>query len=347
VTTAFALLVCKPTKALGMESDDLWVIFGASILLLIGGGILIPGIRNVSRALASRHWPQTAAVVGQSESSVETDRGGRGRDPSTMYSATIRFRYKVDERDYTTDLLHFGQTLGSGDSSDAELRRLRYPLGSETTVSYNPAAPSIAAAEPGFHSEVLLLPGAGLAFLAPAIMLIVLYFGMSRHNSLFGAGLAMFAGIFATLGLSLLTIGLVNLSRANESQRWPQTSGVITYGKIDSSSHSTQMADGQRVSSTASGAHLIFQYEVNGKKYYSNVRRFGQIAAEGGDWAWEIARRYPLGKEVTVHYSPGNPYLGVLEPGIQREALWLPGAGAAFLLFGLAVFIWGIPALTR
>jgi len=27
--------------------------------------------------------------------------------------------------------------------------------------------------------------------------------------------------------------------------------------------------------------------------------------------------------------------------------LWLPGAGAAFLLFGLAVFIWGVPALTK
>ena len=47
-------------------------------------------------------------------------------------------------------------------------------------------------------------------------MLIVLYFGISRNNSLIGAGLAMFAGIFATLGLALLTIGLVNLSRAYE-----------------------------------------------------------------------------------------------------------------------------------
>jgi hypothetical protein len=119
------------------------------------------------------------------------------------------------------------------------------------------------------------------------------------------------------------------------------------YGQIDSSSHATQMADGERVSSTSSGAHLVFGYEVNGKKYYSNVRLFGQIAAQGGDWAWKIAKRYPLGKEVTVRYSPENPNLGVLEPGIFREAFWLTGAGAAFLLFGLAVFIWGIPALTR
>jgi hypothetical protein len=76
------------------------------------------------------------------------------------------------------------------------------------------------------------------------------------------------------------------------------------------------------------------------------VRTFGQIAAEGGDSAWRIAKRYPVGTAVTVYYSPENPLLATLEPGIAREAWWLPGAGAAFLLFGLAVIIWGVPALT-
>jgi Protein of unknown function (DUF3592) len=330
-----------------MQSLDVWVVLGASVFLLTGGAILVPGVRNLSHAVASRHWPRTAATVAQSDSRVETENNGRGRAPSTMYSADIRFRYNVDGHEYTTDVLHFGQTLGSGDSSDAELRRFRYPVESAVTVAYNPKAPSIAAAEPGFHSEALLLPGAGLAFLVPGIMCIVLYFGMSRDNYLFGAGLAMFAGIFSTLGLAFLTIALVNLSRAYESQQWPEAAGVITYGQIDSSAHIEKMENCDRVSSTTSGDHLIFGYEVNGKKYYSNVRLFGQIAAQGGDWAWKISTRYPLGKEVTVHYSPENPNLGVLEPGIDREAFWLPGAGAAFLLFGLAVFIWGIPALTR
>jgi hypothetical protein len=330
-----------------MQSDDIWVICGASIFILMGGAILIPGVRNLSRAVSSRHWPRTAAIVAQSESSVETERDSHGRPSSTMYSADIQFRYHVNGREYTTKVLHFGQTEGSGDSSEAELRRFRYPLGSEVTVVYSPNAPSIAAAEPGFHSAALLLPGAGLAFLVPGIMCIVLYFGMSRNNYLFGAGLALFAGIFATLGLAFVTIGLVNLSRAYESQHWPEAAGVIAYGKIDSSNQVTRMENGDRVSTTTSGDHLIFGYDVNGKKYYSNVRLFGQIAAQGGDWAWKISRRYPLGKEVVVHYSPGNPNLGVLEPGIDREAFWLPGAGAAFLLFGLAAFIWGIPALTR
>ena len=45
-------------------------------------------------------------------------------------------------------------------------------------------------------------------------------------------------------------------------------------------------------------------------------------------------------------YFPLDPDLATLETGNFREGIVLPAAGAAFLLFGLAVFIWGIPALT-
>lgn len=328
-----------------MQSDDVWVVCGASVFILVGGSILTLGVRNLSRAVSSLHWPRTAAVVARSGSSAETEHTGSGAE--TMYLADIQFRYSVGGHAYTTDVLHFGQTAGSGDSSDTELRRFRYPLGSEVTVAYNPRAPSVAAAEPGFNSEVLLLPGAGLAFLVPGIMCIFLYLGMSRASALFGIGLAIFAGIFATLGLVFLTIGVVNLSRAYESKRWSQTPGVITYGKIDSSTHVARTEDSKVVSSTTSGDHLIFGYEVDGEKHFSKVRLLGRLPGKGGDSAQHIARLYPLGKQVTVYYSPENPDLGVLEPGIYKEAYWLPGAGAAFLLFGLAVFIWGIPALTR
>jgi hypothetical protein len=82
-------------------------------------------------------------VVVQSDSSAETERNRAGRQTSTM----------------------------------------RYPLDSMVTVAWNPNAPEVAAAEPGFYSEALLLPGAGLAFLFPGIMCIVLYFGMSESNT--------------------------------------------------------------------------------------------------------------------------------------------------------------------
>jgi hypothetical protein len=50
---------------------------------------------------------------------------------------------------------------------------------------------------------------------------------------------------------------------------------------------------------------------------------------------------------VKVAYCPSDPDLATLEPGISSEAYWLPGAGLACLLFGLAALIWGVPALTK
>jgi Protein of unknown function (DUF3592) len=325
---------------------DSWVVGGASVFLLLGGWIFGLGARNVWRALASPAWPTSPGIVVSSEtgSHVTTDR--RTRTNTRMYSADIRFKYQANGRDYTTDTLHFGQTVGSGDSSDAELRHARYPVGAAVAVSYNPKDPSIAAVEPGFDSDVLWLPGAGLAFFVPGVMFIVLFFGITRGSGLFGLGLGMFAGIFAAIGISLLAGGLVNLWRAHASQGWPQTAGVIVYGVIEDYNSEIKDTDGDTIHSTSSGAHLIYRYELDGKKHYSNVRRFGQLAAASGDWASDIAARYPPGKAVRVAYSPGNYDLAVLEPGIDRETFWLPAAGAAFLLFGLAVFIWGIPALT-
>lgn len=330
-----------------MQTDDLLVVGGASIFLLLGGFIFAIGARNVGRALASPNWPRTPGKVSASETTASTSTDSKTRVSSKTYAANIAFQYEVNGRQYTADILHFGQTVGSGDSSDAELRHVRYPIDAAVTVSYHPKDPSIATVEPGFDPDVLWLPGAGLAFFVPGIMCIVLYYGMSRGNGMLGPGLGIFAGIFGAIGLSLLTAGLVNLWRAHLSETWPQAPGVITYGRVDESESVTEDSDGNRTRSSTSGARLIYRYEVGGKQRYSNVRRFGQLAGSSGDWASEIAERYPRGKAVQVWYSPQNPDLAALEPGIAQEALWLPGAGAAFLLFGLAVFIWGIPALTR
>jgi hypothetical protein len=326
---------------------DIAVIAGTSVFLLLGAWFLLVGGSHLAYALASPGWPKVAATVVASETSEHTDPVDRGsRASETTYEATIRFRYQVDGRDYTSETLHFGQSLGSGDSSDAELRHLRYPVGATVMLAYKPGNPAIAAPEPGFTGEAMLLPGAGLFFIAPAIMFLFMWFGISRENAGIAIGLGIFAAIFVAIGASLLTPGLVNLWRGHASESWPRAEGVVTYGKIDASRVVTE-TDRRNFSTTVRGAHLVYQYEVDGRQHFSNRRLFGQIAASGDDAALRIADRYPLGKKVSVAYAPGNPDLAVLEPGFQREALWLPGIGAAFLLFGLAAFIFAIPALTR
>ncbi len=259
------------------------------------------------------------------------------------YSAVIVFGYRVAGRDYTTDTIHLGQVVGSGDSSDAELRRLRYPPGAKIPVWHHPAEPSTAVVQPGFHSDVLWLPGAGLGFLLPGVMFLLLY--RSTFGGGLGMGLSLFAAIFMLIGAAMLSGGGLSLWRAYSSPNWPITQGTILYGQQDSSTTVTEDEGGTSQRSTSYGAHFVYRYQVNGHTHFSNIRRFGQLAASSADWAAEIAERYPLGKPVDVAYSPADPDLAVLEPGINSEGYWLPGAGAAFLLFGSAVLIWGTPAL--
>ena len=133
-----------------------------SPVFLLGSFLLIKGVHNIQMSLASVHWPKAAGMV---VSSVTTrtaptqDRTLRpmGEGPPLPDYATFgtntKIGYTVNGREYTTNLLHFGQTLGSSDRSDAALLSLRYPEGKEVPVSYNPSSPSVAVMNPGLHSE--------------------------------------------------------------------------------------------------------------------------------------------------------------------------------------------------
>jgi hypothetical protein len=48
-----------------------------------------------------------------------------------------------------------------------------------------------------------------------------------------------------------------------------------------------------------------------------------------------------------VKYHPDDPNLAVIETGIASEAYWLPGAGAAFFLFGMPAALIVVPAMAR
>ena len=312
-----------------MRDNKLWVIAGLSVFLLIGGGILFIGIRNVSRAIASRHWPKTPGIVVQSSGSSEQTRDFDRRSSSTMYSADIRFRYQVNGGEYTTRTLHFGQTEGSGNSADAALREFRYPVGAPVTIAYDPKDPSIAAVEPGYDSEVWLLPGAGLAFLSRRHGDHALP-GRGRRDVTVCRRLGDFRRYFR-YGRPCVSVDRQYEPLARPRKRdLAEDTGVIVYGQIDSSVHYTETHDGEFLKSNTSGAHLVFRYEVDGKMHYSNVRVFGELAADSGDTASRVSRQYPLGSPVTVSYSPESPDLATLEPGIASEAWCFPALARRF-----------------
>jgi hypothetical protein len=328
------------------------------ILLAIDLVIMGIGVRNVMRAHGSSRWPQVPGVVAQSKSGTET--GFNDREPlterdylqdgyATMYLADIRFRYTVGGRNYSTDKLHFGQTVSSGDSSEAQLRLFKYPLGSAVTVSYNPANPSIAAVEPGLTRDLFYIPGAALGLLIPAIMILLFLYGAKDVASGGNAADGMknmilpifliFSGVFMALGLLMITAGIVNLWRANKSTNWPSTPGQIVYGRINQDDPTqTVKADGLNlVAHKEKGVIVIYKYSTAGKTRFSRRRLFGQVPDNQTDWAEQLGNFYCLGKEVPVFYDPQDEDRAVLTPGVAREAMILPGFGAGVFLFSLAI----------
>ncbi len=259
----------------------------------------------------------------------------RGGVAESSLESGVVFRYRVNGIDYSTDVIQFGETRESDDSSEAELLRLRYRAGSAIPIRHDAGDPSIAVVEPGFHAGSLWLPGAGLAFVLPAILFGLLARGSDGSFPVYG--LEVFALIFMLIGLPMLAAGSLHLWRANASRQWPVAEGVILSGK-QYSSGKVEAEPGEE--EAARGRRLIYRYEVAGRRRYADVRVFGQTPDSSTG-----AGRFPYGAKVHVTYCPTDPDLAALEPGITQEAFYLPGAGAAFFLFGLAAYFFGIPAL--
>src|ERR1700677_3658020 len=206
--------------------------------LWFAGYLAFIGARNTWRGLASPRWPKTSGVVTTSDLAKDVTFNKKTSHNDVEYGANLAIRYNVNERDYTTSLLFFGQTLGSGDPTEAQLRHLRFPQGAEVSVSYNPGDPSIAAVEPGFHAESLWILIAGLFFGLPCFIAGVIYgssLGGGNDNLAMAIGASVFASLFAIGGVAALTFGLINLWHGYVSQGWPKTPGVITYQMVDAS----------------------------------------------------------------------------------------------------------------
>ena len=324
-------------------------VIAIGLVVAFGLYLFVLGLSNLNRAVASSHWPRTAGKVVRSDTREQRDVDKKTRAVSVIYSADTVIQYEVAGKSYSTNLIHFGQTLGSGDASEAELQRLRYPLNGAVPVSYDPSRPWIAAARPGLHAEAFWLPGAGLAFLLPAAVALFVFLTVFRaaprqsDDVIAPVVAGLLAAVFCGLGILALSSGAQRLWRGAASEHWPSVQGTVLFSRVNTSE--TQESDDRR--STTFSPQFVYTYEVDGVKHFNNRRRFGRIEGSSEDWAEDIATRYKVGKGIRVYYFPADPDVAVLEPGNNSEGLWLPGVGLVALLFGLATLIWIVPAVAR
>ncbi len=304
-----------------VETVVLWIVlafFGG-----IGAMVFLSGIRDAWWALTSSNWPR---ATGRVEESAEDGR---------RY-----FTYEVQGTTYRSNRVRFGKQLGEGSQSDRDLEQFRYATGTEVSMAHQPGNPAVAAARPGLYGGVFLAPVAGLVLVLAGLLMFLVGRAMELGDAVIPHVVRIFVAVFVLAGAAMIVAGGINLWHALASARWPVAEGEIV--AVEGREHRSEDEN-----TMSYGVSLVYAYTVNSFTYHNNQRRFGEIVAAGEDWANMIAVRYQRGSPVQVRYNRTDPNVSVLEPGIKWDVWAIPAAGLAFFLFGVAAWVWGIPALTK
>jgi len=87
--------------------------------------------------------------------------------------------------------------------------------------------------------------------------------------------------------------------------------------------------------------YVLYEFEVNGKKYKGSVITPGDMTLAGNASAEKVVARYPAGADVQVYYNPNDPNKHFLEKNTSADSgEW--GAvigGNAFITIGVLVYI--------
>ena len=141
-----------------------------------------------------------------------------------------------------------------------------------------------------------------------------------------GRGMQIFCSLFIVIGLVAAGSGVWMLIKSLRSEQWPVTDGVVLTAEMKSHS-------GSKGGTTYSAA-ITYEYRVAGEKYLGEKLAIGSMSSSTS-YAQGILSRYPVGKQVVVHYSPADASEAVLETGIHGGTWICFGVGTAFALFGL------------
>ncbi len=141
-------------------------------------------------------------------------------------------------------------------------------------------------------------------------------------------GVAMILAIVAVI---FIYIGINDILNASASAGWPHTSGKVISSRVTASQREVKR-DNYTETVTDYTPVVTYQYTVNDRTYRSQTISFS--FGDTGSWtaAYSIQAKYPDGTPVQVYYSPDNPALGVLEPGVSTNSFAPLFMGALFAI---------------
>jgi hypothetical protein len=289
------------------RSRNQWILFLGGIAVTVACVIpLVQGVYSLS-------WPTADAVVVHS----------RWKPGHRVSGVDIGYRYTIGDRTYTGDRHRFGFVFVRNRmrGRDVYLTLGRYPVGERIKVSVNPSDPadSVLVAGPDFES---LLP------LGLGLFLMLLGLGdvrKSKHPAspppwpVAARPRYLVARVLAIAGLGLFLVGVYYVYQGISSVAWPTAEGTITYSHARTGRNSETL--------------LWYEYQVDGQRYVANNYRNGGNVSPSMTVVQEAAKRYPVGRKVTVHYNPAKPGDALLEPGLWWGNFVAPTLGLVLLGF--------------
>jgi hypothetical protein len=147
------------------------------------------------------------------------------------------------------------------------------------------------------------------------------------------------------LGLVLLAAMIFQLSRADQTQDWLETEGVITSHRVTRSFVGTR-------SSTERANYIpraTFTYQVNGQRFTGQQYTIGasmQTFPTALQARGYLRKEFPEGGRMAVYYNPRDPQDAVLKRGGGGNLKWITVAAVLITLLGLWL-VWTAVRLRR
>jgi hypothetical protein len=295
--------------------------------------VMVVKYREIRRA---RHWPATTGTVITSTTvsykKAPGDPGYDMHDTEVVNEPRVEYEYRVGKKKYRGRRIDLGEKT-SGYELEAILDR--YPVGATVTVYYDPADPHTAVLEREFPKFVWAV-GIGcvvVAVAAPLVAAAVYFHGVDwLKDRLADPGRAPF--VMAATGFGTVTLLLAGgfMLYVLKATRWPVVRGRIVSSGVEAYQNWTS-DEGRWTHRTHHKSSVEYEYTVNGRKYRGDRLTIGVVvSATLPGFARRIAARYPVGREVNVHYDPKMPSESVLRPFSLMQLIIFVAAGAVLWL---------------
>ena len=136
-----------------MSSDYFFYIL---IPFCIGFVVILFGIYLAVKSNETKRWDETKGIILKSE--IDKTSAPSGMDgTSQSYTALIEYKYKVDNQEYISKRIFYGDTIGKPLPFKSKSLIKLYSKDSEVIVYYNPLKPKESVLQKGLHLIVIEL----------------------------------------------------------------------------------------------------------------------------------------------------------------------------------------------